>query len=541
MKKKKIPKTKRAIDPADQVLERVVHYRDHYVDYFKDVLGIKHVWRKPGDLDNHEGEPAIWSLQEDLLLAIPRAIKERKSIYVASGHSCGKDFVMGGIGLGFLQSNIPSLVVLNAPTGRQVNDIMWKETTGHWERKLVNLGGRAFVEPRIEIEKDWYLIGFSTKETGGSKEAGGAKFQGFKGKDNVAVLVTEAQAVEDTILDQIDAITTANNVLVIFAGNPTRSKGRFAQGLKDTKNNIVFHYSCLQNPNYIERRSVIPGLASYAWVEKMRAKWGEDDPRWISRVLGKLPEGTLDVLFPEKVIDQMRAKQGFLAQYSDNRGVSLDPAGEGFDENVIMAGAGGQVLDVYTKTKMTPTETAIKAVEMCKAINGYFIVVDCDGLGQRDYAELKKLPDDYLRGIKIIAFHGSAPSQVKIPMDDGSLKPVYGNMRAEAGFVAADRGSKGRAALNEKDIELREDLEADEFFEKKGVLWLIDKGDVKESLPGNRSPGRGDCFKMLQWAFNKEFKDETYKDQGSGLPEYARTDRDLEFETRNLPRYGQTS
>jgi len=43
----------------------------------------------------------IWSLQDRLLTAVPRAIKEHKPIYVASGHSLGKDFICGALALWF--------------------------------------------------------------------------------------------------------------------------------------------------------------------------------------------------------------------------------------------------------------------------------------------------------------------------------------------------------------------------------------------------------------------------------------------------------
>lgn len=517
----------------DKLLKQILGWQDKPMNYLDDVLGIKHVWRKPGDLDAFPGEKAIWRLQEDLVLACPRAIKERKHIYVASGHSCGKDYIVGAIALTFLQSRMPSLVVETAPTDRQVKDIMYKETRSHWENKRINLGGKAFTEPRIEIEKDWYLVGFTTKESKGSAESGGAKFQGFKGKDNVCVLVTEAQAVEDVIYDQIDAITTGQNILVIFIGNPTRAKGRFAKGLKDKEKNIVFHFSCLENPNYVEKKSVIPGLASYQWVEDMRAKWGEDDPRWIGRVLGKVPDGAVNNVYTEKIMNHLKERHGFLAKHSDNRGVALDPAGEGVDDNVFMAGSGGEIIEKYTKTLMSPSDTAMKAVEMCRRINGKFIIVDCDGLGQRDFAELRKLPESFVRGIRLIPFYGSSPSRLVEKMPGGKERLIYGNMRAEAAFVAQDRANAGRAAVNEKDLELIEELEADEYFEKRGVIWLIDKSDIREVLL--RSPGSADAWKMLQWAFQQEYKDETYGDPQGKLPAYAITD-DQGFGA--LPRYG---
>ena len=103
------------------------------------------------------------------------------------------------------------------------------------------------------------------------------------------IVVTEAQAIEDTIYDQIDAVATGENVLRIYIVNPTRARGQFAKMLKDKANNIVFNFSCLDNPNYKQRKIVVPGLATYNWVEDKRNKWGEGDPRWVGRFLGQVP------------------------------------------------------------------------------------------------------------------------------------------------------------------------------------------------------------------------------------------------------------
>lgn len=494
--------------------------------HITDVLGLEQSWR----------------LQDELMAACPRAIAERKSIYVASGHSLGKDKICGGIALWFLNTFIPSIAVLTGPTDRQVRRIMYKEVMSYWTTRKQDWGGKAFIEPYIEIDKsDHFLIGFTTKETGHTKEGGGGKFQGLHSR-NVCVIVTEAQSVEDNIFDQIDAITTAENVLVIYIGNPTRAKGRFAAGLKDTKNNIVFHFSCLENPNYLDRRIVIPGLATYSWVEKMREKWGEEDPRWVGRVLGQVPDNALNQIFSDKLIEHMKGRRGMLSPYSGDAGVAVDPAGEGVDDNVIMSAKGGEVKETFKKTLQSPSQNALKAVEMCKDINGTFIIFDCDGLGIRDYQEACRLPDDYLQGIKLIKFHGSAPSAVDEGPAEGSdetKRRVYGNMRAEVAFITQERGKAGKCSIDFQDEELIEDLQEDESFEKNGVLYVIPKDEIKESL--GRSPGKGDCYKMLQWAFAQEFEDETFNKRGP-KPAFGNMDHDVMrgyVAPQALPAYGR--
>src|SRR3990167_1006096 len=279
-----------------KISDELARYQSDPISYCKDVLGIRQTWE----------------LQDDLLRACNRAIKEHKHIYLASGHSLGKDYITAAISLWFLQTFIPSIVIQTAPTDRQTKSIMWKETMSHWGHRKIDFGGKAYVEPRLEINQSWYLIGFTTRETGATMAGGGGRFQGYH-SPNMCIIATEAQALEDEIYDQIDGIATSENCLVIFIGNPTRATGRFAKGLRDRVNNIVFNFSCLDSPNYKHKKEVIPGLVSYEWVEDKRRKWGEHDPRWIGRVLGQIPDVGINSIFPLSLIDHMADRYGLLS------------------------------------------------------------------------------------------------------------------------------------------------------------------------------------------------------------------------------------
>ena len=475
-------------------------------------------------IKNILGVEQTWKLQDELATAIPTAIKEHKSIYIGSGHALGKDYYCSAISLWFLNTYKNSIVIQTASTDRQVKKVMWGDTLHHWNNKKVDLGGVPYANPYLEINKaDWYLIGFTTKESGASAEGGG-KFSGFH-SSSMCIIVSEAQAIEETIFDQIDGVAaSAENVLIIFIGNPTRAKGRFAKGLKDRHNNIVFNFSCLENPNYLERKTVIPGLASYEWVEDKRKKWGEDDPRWYGRVLGQIPMTQVANVMYQELVDHAISRQGMRAQHSMNSGVSIDPAGEGVDENVFFAGTGGEVLNEYVQTNMAPSVSALQAVKMCKQIGGNFIIVDCDGLGIGVYQELNKLDENFLNGIQIIKFHGSSS---KVTETDGG-QPLYQNMRAEAAFVTQLRAKEGRAAINPNDTELIEDLMEEEYFtNNRGLIQIEPKDDIKERL--ERSPNRGDAYKMLQWAFEQEYKPSgKYDDTATRRPQYAITDYDID-------------
>ncbi len=237
----------------------------------------------------------------------------------------------------------------------------------------------------------------------------------------------------------------------------------------------------------------------------------------------------LNKVFKHELISLMTSRHGLLAVHGDIAGVAIDPAGEGADMNVFMSGRGGEVLDVYEKLTMTPTEKAMRGVELCRQINGSFIIIDCDGVGIETYSEAINFSEEYLRGIQVFKFHGSAASEMLL-----CDRPMYANRRAEAAFLAQRRGYNGIAGVNHLDKQLIEDLEADEYFTNgRGLLQIIEKKDIKEKI--KRSPGRGDCWKMLQWAFEQKYEDKVYQYKqthpGLGLQNYAIND-DTGFDVR---------
>ena len=408
-------------------------------------------------------------------------------------------------------------MVQTAPSARQVEKIMWGDTLVHWNNRKHDLGGTAFRTPYLEFRKeDWYLTGFTTKETGASADAQGGKFQGFH-SPNVLVIVSEAQAVEDTIYDQIDGITTSENTLVIFIGNPTRAGGRFAKGLRDKTNNIVFNFSCLENPNYLERRTVIPGLCSYKWVEDKRRKWGEDDPRWYGRVLGQIPKTSINSVFSEKIVEQMKKRK--ITEAEVNAGVALDVAGEGTDDNVITTGNCGNVKKIICRLNQSPGQNAIECLNEAREINGSFIIIDCDGMGVRDYQEIMRL--DEAGKYVVVKFHGSATER-----EEGDVgtkeRAEFANMRAKAWITVARAAAKGLCSMP-ADPELEEDLlEPQYFVNKKGLLQIEDKDDIKDRL--GRSPNKGDSWVLYQYAQLQRYRkpepeDEAFGDrQGHGEP-----------------------
>ncbi len=272
------------------------------------------------------------------------------------------------------------------------------------------------------------------------------------------------------------------------------------------------------------------------FISSLKILEKENLPLYRQFVLNDWGVALKNKVFIHALMELMKERHSFLARHSFNIGVAVDPSGEGADPNVFMSGNGGDILEVFEKNTMSPTEKAIKAVQMCQQVNGFFIVVDCDGLGIETYAELVRLPANFLNGIQVLKFHGSAKSELLM-----LNRRMYENVRSEAAFVAQKRGWAGLASVNFEDRKLIEELEADEFFtNKSGFLQIIPKEDIKENL--KRSPGRADCWKMLQWVFDKKLRDMrtgAQDDWRNRLPKEAIADDDalLMAGSRSLPKY----
>ncbi len=453
------------------LIERYRNYPDHY---FKERLNMKKWW---------DGE-----LQ--MLDAIPKAIRDKKNIVVTSGHALGKDYICGGLVPYFLEVWGPCIVINTAPTDRQVKEVMWGEIQAHYANAETKPPGILLTQ-KIDIAPKWYAIGFTTKETGSMV----GKFQSFHAR-RVFVIVSEAQAVADTIYQQIDSILTGQVGLQIMIGNPLRATGQFARAIDNKKSNIVIRLDCELNPNFLEDREVVPGLCSRGWVMNKRKVIGpgyETDPRYLARVKGIKPKTSIDTIFSEELVEKMINRE--TRQTQMKRGVGVDVARFGDDECVIYGGTNGKVeaSDIYADPVRT-NKTASRAVIINNKIGkGNFIAVDTTGLGSGTADTLVALE---MEGVDIIEIE-SASTDRKI------VGAEYHNLRAQMWFTALQRAMEGKASIPNDPV-LIEELKIVTFWvNNRGLIQIESKEELKEPDRLGHSPNRADGWIYLQWGFEQ--------------------------------------
>ena len=247
------------------------YYQGHPVEWAEDILGVR-----------------LWSMQKDILEALVDS-----SVVVKSGHGMGKDFLGGVAILWFLCCFKDSKVITTAPSARQVEKVIWGEVGRLYHQSRKPLGGKLMSQ-ELRMSPSWYAIGFTTRETNSTV----GKAQGFHAPHQL-VVITEAQAVDEGIYEQLDGVLTSNHSRKYIAGNPLMSQGHFWRIFNDSKvgnEYKKFTFSCFDAPNVKERRDIFPGMVSYDWVEACRTKWGTESPLWEGRVLGEFPRVSVQTL-----------------------------------------------------------------------------------------------------------------------------------------------------------------------------------------------------------------------------------------------------
>lgn len=419
--------------------------------------------------------------QAQILSAIPRAIAENKPIIVPSANMQGKDFICGRIPLWFLFSFAPSKVIITAPTDRQVKEVIWAELSTAWNNAPVQLPGRLLT-CKVDVEPDWFILAFTTKESGDQT----GKAQGFH-SPNICVIVSEAQAVEDKIFDQLESLLGAEHNLYIQIGNPLRTTGTFARAIDDTTNNIVINLDALDSPNYREKKIVVSGMASFDWIEKMRRRYDPegtgDHPIWLARVRGRKPTSSIDTLFSQDLIEKMLTQEP--RQMVRKIVTSCDPARMGDDECVIYGGISGRIAkqDILPQSKADTVCSRI--LQMTKQIEANHIIIDCDGLGGPIA--------DFVRILK--------PASITLQEINAEGKPEdeqYDNLKAEMWFYAQKEAEEGRERIPDDEFLKQELSEMKYFINGRGKIQIESKDDLKDRI--GRSPDRADAWVMNVWA-----------------------------------------
>lgn len=458
--------------------------------------------------------------------AILRSVQKNRRTAVRSGHARGKDFITAVACLCFLFLCYPCKVICTGPTDRQVVNIMMAECTKLWKGARYPLGGRFTTHGwRFSPDRtEWFLIGFKAADK--ATEA----WTGFHAP-NIMVAVTEASGIAQETFNAIEGLLTGNSRLMLVL-NPNQTAGEAYQAFKSPLY-AKFTLNCLNAPNVVAGKTLIPGQVDRQWVSDVMQKpgWvsevfpGDERPeehdfqwdmedgrglRWfrpsdlfLVKVMGEWPREPESQLIPLAWVEAANQRwleweaAGKPLKHMDQSGeerwidplrLGVDPAGMGVDSTVFLHRYGWivSVLAAFGKSDHMATAGQIK--EILDADPEARAFVDTIGEGAGVYSRLRELR--------------SAAESVKFSESAENLRDLTGerkflNLRAYCYWAvrdALDPKLGGRLALPPCD-ELTQDLTAPQWSRNsQGKIVLQPKDEIRLKL--GRSPDYGDALAL---------------------------------------------
>src|SRR5690625_7190500 len=148
----------------------------------------------------------------------------------------------------------------------------------------------------------------------------------------------------------------------------------------------------------------VDSLAGTSYVGENRMEWGENAPRWKSRVLGEFAYDLGDTFIPSTLL----AKAMDTEIVSDSRPIlGVDIARHGTDSSVVYANYGGRIRVVDSWDNANSIESANRGDKVARQWNGYEVRVDAIGVGGGVVDQLALLCEyDYLL-IEMVSSHRS--------------------------------------------------------------------------------------------------------------------------------------
>ena len=313
---------------------------------------------KPVDFINNVLGDFLWSKQIDVV----EAVRDYRRVAVHSCHSTGKSFIAGRIVTWFVTTGGvgDTIVVTTAPTMRQVKAILWKEI-----RRAVKAGELPGDLNLTEWKVNDELVAFGQKPSDWDPTA----FQGIHAL-RVLVILDEAAGVPETIWDASSSLVSNEQSRILAIGNPDDPTSKFARVCRPGSGWHVIHVGWKDTPNHPDSTEEIPDrlrqlLISQTWVDEVAKDWGEDSPKFISKVLGLFPEDAVGGVVPLSYLIRCAAPRSY--PEADLFPVELGvDVGAGGDFTSIRERRGrmvGRVWRDHSKDTMTVVGLVVRAIQ----------------------------------------------------------------------------------------------------------------------------------------------------------------------------------
>lgn len=373
-------------------------------------------------------------------------------ISVDAGHNVGKTFEAATIVSHFFDCFAPSITYCFAPTNEQINDLLFKEI--RQQRNGKGLPGDVLQVPRINYKPNHFVTG---KATNNDKGTGTERTHG-QHNEYLMFVVDEAEGVPGYIFDAVRSMSSGGLSIVLILRNP-RTTTCEAHKIRKKDDCKTFRISCLEHPNVIQDREVIPGSVRRQYVLDMLdgcEQVNEHDPDeytfslpWVPekiyrpsleflwRVLGiASSKGTDDTFCPPGRYEAALTRQPYDGDSVEDAWLGVDAARYGNDKGTVYVRHLGEVwkdceiskqdgFDYYLKVKAACVKLRDKGVKRVRVRvdgGGGYGSTCIDNLKRDD--DLRKMFDSF----QVFEVHNNG-----VPRDRDKYADAVTEMYAYAG------------------------------------------------------------------------------------------------------------
>jgi hypothetical protein len=426
----------------------------------------------------------LWSKQREIL----RLLEVCPKVAVKSCHSAGKSFIAAVATARFLAKYPPGTarVVSTAPSVDQVKAVLWTEINQLHER-AVDDEGTALLPGRV-TQTEWWIGSWQAGVGRKPADYAPSTFQGLHAQ-HVLVIVDEAGGIPNDLWTGVDTLLTNPGAKILAIGNPDDPQSHFKGICDGAPENgwALVSIPAWATPAFtgegvpaILRES----LLDPAWVEDKRAKWGEDDPRWQSKVEAEFPiESGMTVV---RLADVEAAQRGYelvkrMWGVRVQLGVDI-AASETGDQTVVRERRGNLIARRWSVQSGEPEDISDLVVLAVHESGATLVHMDVTGVGFGFLGDLRKR----LPGVSVQGFVAAATAEDP---------KQFVNRRAEGHWYLRD-------SLRRRELDLTQMSDPDDIT-ITGLLairYKINKGKIQVELKDEirkrigRSPDDADAL-----------------------------------------------
>lgn len=454
----------------------------------------------------HEAGVHLWSKQRE----IARSVVENVETLVPACHGPGKTFLGGEMAAYWMAGHADgsAFIVTSAPSDDQVKGLLWKEI-GRAHR-------RHGLPGSITSAAEWYVGPHGSRELVGwgrkpqdltDPEQARQKFQGVHA-EHLLVILDEATGIPQWLWEAVDTLITGEEGRILAIGNPDDPSSEFAKRCDASNGSLhaagqryvtrlgahvipIDAYACPNLtgepvPEYVRKVTV-----SAAWVADKEARWGKDNPLYISKVRGLFPDRSTHNVIGPNLIRRAWAND-FAGQAAGCFGLDVSRSVHG-DENALYRDRGGVVRLVDAWRNPDLVRSTEHVMRLTQRVPGVPIAVDTDGIGGAAFDLLRRglpdLGDPAGRPRRVVAFSVNMPAR-KVRDFDGR--------RSEVWWAAREELEAGMWDLDEEDDELAAQLQAPRWLvDGRGRIHVESKDELAKR--GISSPDRADAAIMSRF------------------------------------------